>query len=149
MAVGHEYKTAFKTHYGLFEYLVMLFGLTNAPTQFQSYMQNIFGDLLNISVVIYLDDILIFSKTLKEHIPIVRKVLQRLKSHGLYAKESKCQFHCQLVEFWEMIVSSKGLEICQDKIQSIQEWPVPSTVKEVQSFSGFANFYHHIISDYA
>ena len=95
MAVGHEYKTTFKTRYGLFEYLVMPFGLTNAPAQFQSYMQNIFGDLFDISVVMYLDDILIFSKTLEEHIPIVRKILQQLKSHGLYAKESKCQFHYQ------------------------------------------------------
>ena len=112
MAMGHEYKTAFKTCYGIFEYLVMPFGLTNASTQFQFYMQNIFGNLLDISVVIYLDDILFFSKTLEEHIPIVRKVLQRLKSYGLYAKESKCQFHCQLVEFLGMIVLEKGLEMC-------------------------------------
>ena len=90
----------------------MPFGLTNAQAQFQSYMQSIFGDLLNILVVIYLDDILIFSKTLEAHVPIVRKVLQQLKSHGLYAKESKCQFHCQLVEFLGMIVSAKGLEMC-------------------------------------
>ena len=82
MAMEHEYKMAFKTRYGLFEYLMMLFGLTNALAQFQSYMQNIFGNL-DISVVIYLNDILIFSKTLEEHIPIVRRVLQRLKSHGL------------------------------------------------------------------
>ena len=100
-------------------------------------------------MVIYLDDILIFSKILEEHIPIVRKVLQRLKSHGLYAKESKCQFHCQLVEFSGMVVSTKGLEMCQDKIQTIQEWPVPSIVKEVQSFLEFANFYSRFISDYS
>ena len=99
--------------------------------------------------MIYLDDILIFSKTLEEYIPIVRKLLQRLKSHRLYAKESKCQFHCQSVEFLGMIVSAKGLEMYQDKIQTIQEWPVPSTVKEVQSFLGFANFYHCFISDYS
>ena len=84
-------------------------------------MQNIFGNLLNISMVIYLDDILIFSKTLEEHILVVRKVLQRLKSHGLYAKKSKCQFHYQSVEFLGMIVSAKVLEMCQDKIQTIQE----------------------------
>ena len=112
MAMGHEYKTAFKTCYGLFEYPLMLFGLTNARAQFQFYMQNIFGDLLDILVVIYLDDILIFSKTLEKHIPVVRKVLQQFKSHGLYAKESKCQFHCQSVDFFGMIVSAKGLEMC-------------------------------------
>lgn len=149
MAMGHEYKTAFKTRYGLFEYLVMPFGLTNAPAQFQSHMQSIFGDLLDISVVIYLDDILIFSKTLEEHIQVVREVLKRLKKHGLYAKESKCQFHCESVEFLGMIVSSKGLEMCEDKIQVIKDWPIPGTVKEIQSFLGFTNFYRCFICDYS
>lgn len=78
MAPGHEYKTAFKTRYGLFEYLVMPFGLMNAPAQFQSHMQSIFGDLLDLFVVIYLDDILIFSSSLEEHIQVVRQVLKRL-----------------------------------------------------------------------
>lgn len=149
MALGHEFKTAFKTRYGLFEYLVMPFGLTNAPAQFQSLMQNIFSDLLDISVVIYLDDILIFSKNLQDHQQVVRDVLQRLQKHGLYAKESKCQFHCQSVEFLGMIVSSKGLEMCQDKVQTIKEWPVPNSVKEIQSFLGFANFYRRFICDYS
>lgn len=83
MAHGHEFKTAFKTRYGLFEYLVMPFGLTNAPAQFQAHMQSIFNDLLDISVVIYLDDILIFSKNLKEHQLLVREVLNRLKKWSL------------------------------------------------------------------
>ena len=111
MAMGHEFKTTFKTRYGLFEYLVMPFGLTNAPIQFQAHMQTIFSDLLDISVVIYLDDILIFSKRLEEHQGIVREVLRQLHQHGLYAKASKCQFHCSSVEFLRLIVSENGLKI--------------------------------------
>ena len=141
MAPGHEYKTAFKSQYGLFEYLVMPFGFTNAPAQFQAHMQNIFADLLDISVVIYLDDILIFSKTIEEHRQVVRDVLQRLQKHGLYVKLSKCEFHCSSVEFLGMIVSSRGLEMCKDKIQTMEDWPIPKNIKEMQSFLGLANFY--------
>lgn len=149
MAPGHEYKTAFKSRYGLFEYLVMPFGLTNAPAQFQAHMQSIFADLLDISVVIYLDDILIFSKTIEEHRQVVRDVLQRLKNHGLYVKLSKCEFHCSSVEFLGMIVSSQGLEMCKDKIQTMEDWPIPKNIKEVQSFLGFANFYRQFVQDYS
>ena len=94
MAPGHEYKTTFKTHYGLFEYLVMLFGLTSVPSYpiSGSYV-DIFGDLLNISVIIYLDDNVIFSNNIENHCPMVREVLQRLKNQGLYVKVSKCEFH--------------------------------------------------------
>ena len=136
MALGHEFKTAFKTRYRLFEYLVMPFGLTNAPAQFQSHTQNIFSDLLDISVVIYLDNILIFSKNLEEHIKVVWEVLRQLQEHGLYAKESKCKFHYQSVEFLGMTVSANGLQIYQDKVQTIQDWPIPNSIKEVQAFLG-------------
>ena len=106
MVPGHEFKTAFKTRYDLFEYLVMPFGLTNAPAQFQAHMQSIFGDLLDISVVIYLDDILIFSKTIEKHRQVVKEVLLRLKRNGLFLKASKCEFHRNSVEFLGMIVSA-------------------------------------------
>lgn len=149
MASGHEFKTAFKTRYGLFEYLVMPFGLTNAPAQFQAHMQQIFSDLLDIAVVIYLDDILIFSNNIEEHHHVVRDVLQRLKNHGLYVKLSKCEFHRTSVEFLGMVVSAQGLEMCADKVQTIKEWPVPKTIKEIQAFLGFANFYRRFIKDYS
>lgn len=135
--------------YDLFEYHVMPFGLTNAPVQFQSHMQHIFGDLLDLSVVIYLDDILIFLTTLEEHCRVVRQVLQRLQDHGLYAKASKCEFHQSSVEFLGMIVSSRGLEMCPDKVKKIQEWPTPKSLKEVQAFLGFANFYRRFILNYS
>ena len=109
MAPGHEFKTAFKTRYGLYEYLVMPFGLTNAPAQFQAHMQNIFSDLLDISVVVYLDDILIFSANLEAHQAVVCEVLKRLHKHGLYAKAAKCEFHKDSVEFMGMTVSASGL----------------------------------------
>ena len=140
MALGHEFKTVFKTRYGLFEYLVMPFGLTNAPAQLQSHMQNIYSDLLDILVVIYLDDILIFSKKLEEYTKIVWKVLRQLQEHGLYAKESKCEFHCLSVEFLGMTFLANDLQMCQDKVQIIQDWPIPNSIKEVQAFLGFANF---------
>ena len=149
MAPGHEFKTAFKTRYSLFEYLVMPFGLTNAPAQFQAHMQSIFGDLLDISVVIYLDDILIFSKTFEEHQQVVREVLLRLKRNGLFLKASKCEFHRNSVEFLGMIVSAQGLTMCEDKVHVIKEWPIPKIVKEVQSFLGFANFYRRFICNYS
>jgi len=104
-------------------------------------MQNIFNDLLDISVVIYLDDILIFSQNIEDHRHVVRDVLQRLYKHGLYVKLSKCEFHRTSVEFLGMIISSKGLEMCTNKVQIIKDWPIPKNVKEVQSFLGFANFY--------
>lgn len=119
--MGHEFKMAFKTRYSLFEYLVMLFGLMNAPAQFQAYMQYIFADLLDILVAIYLDDILIFFKMLEEHQVVVREVLQRLQHHGLYVKALKCQFHKSSMEFLGMIVSTEGLRICKDKVQAIKE----------------------------
>lgn len=149
MAPGHEFKTAFKTRYGLYEYLVMPFGLTNAPAQFQAHMQNIFSDLLDISVVVYLDDILIFSTNLEDHQAVVREVLKRLHKHGLYAKAGKCEFHKYLVEFLGMTVSASGLKMCQDKVQVIKDWPTPTTIKELQTFLGFTNFYRRFIVDYS
>jgi len=96
-----------------------------------------------------LDDILIFSKDLDECRQVVQKVLQQLQANGLYAKESKCEFHRQSVEFLGMMVSTKGLEMCQDKVQTIQEWPTLNSIKEFQAFLGFANFYCYFICDYS
>ena len=134
MAQGHEFKTAFKTRYGLFKYLVMPFGLTNVPTQFQAHMQNIFGDLLDISVIIYLNDILIFSKNIKEHQRVVRDVLLRLQKYGLYVKSSKCEFLRSSVEFLEVVVSTQGLKMYEDKVKIIKESPVQRMLKKFNHF---------------
>lgn len=149
MAPGHEHKTTFKTRYGLFEDLVMPFELTNAPAQFQSHMQSIFSDLLDISVVIYFDNILVFSKDLDNHRHVVREVLHRLHIHGLYVKGSKFEFHCSLVKFLGMMVSAQGLQMCSDKIQAIRDWLVPKNSKKYRQFLGFSNFYRRFVRDYS
>ncbi|QRW26206.1 Retrotransposable element Tf2 protein [Rhizoctonia solani] len=137
---GDEWKTAFRTKYGLYESLVMTFGLTNAPAAFQHFMNELFKDLLDVCVIIYLDDILIYSKDDASHTQHVHEVLKRLMENQLFCKASKCTFHVTSVEYLGIIVSDKGFSLDKLKIQAVQEWPVPTKVKEVQSFLGFANF---------
>jgi len=109
IAPGHEYKTAFRTHYGLFEYWVMPFGMTNSPATFQYFMNDIFHDMTDIFVIIYLNDILIFSKNLDEHKIHVRKVLERLQEHNLHTKPKKCKFHTTSVEYLGVIIMPEGV----------------------------------------
>ena len=116
---GDEWKTAFRTRYDHFEYLIMPFGLTNAPTIFQHLMNNIFREFLDNFVVCYLNDILIYSKDIKEHKEHVRLVLDKLRSAGLYAKLEKCNFHQSQVEFLRYIVSCDGISMDQKKIQAV------------------------------
>ncbi|KAF8751621.1 hypothetical protein RHS01_08323 [Rhizoctonia solani] len=137
---GDKWKTAFQTKYGLYKSLVMTFGLTNAPAAFQHFMNKLFKDLLDVCVIIYLDDILIYSKDNASHTQHVHKVLKQLMENQLFCKASKCTFHVTSVEYLGIIVSNKGFSLDKLKIQAIQEWPVPTKVKEVQSFLGFANF---------
>jgi transposase InsO family protein len=149
IAPGDEWKTAFRTRYGSFEYLVMPFGLTNAPATFQSFMNDIFHDLSDEFVVVYLDDILIYSNTLEEHRRHVRTVLQRLRRFNLHAKPEKCDFHVDSVEYLGVIVSPEGVKMDPSKINVIMNWPAPKTVKELQAFLGFTNFYRRFIDNYS
>lgn len=146
---GDEPKTAFRCHYGHFEYLVMPFGLTNAPAVFQNMMNDIFSDYLDHFVVIYLDDILVYSKTQEDHDIHVRKVLHRLLDRKLYAKLEKCMFDQTQVEFLGFIVGKDGVSMCPDKCKSIEKWPPPTNVVQTQSFLGFANFYRRFIANYS
>ncbi|MBW0516431.1 hypothetical protein O181_056146 [Austropuccinia psidii MF-1] len=116
---GDEHLIAFRTKYGSDEYLVMPFGLTNAPAPFQNLFNDIFYDLLDIYVVVYLDDITVFSKSEGEHVTHVSTVLSRLRANNLFAKASKCLFHVSSVEYLGCIVSSKGLNMDQTKVQKI------------------------------
>ena len=127
----------------------MPFGLTNAPAAFQRFMNNIFSDLLDVCVVIYLDDILIYSNNMSEHHQHVKEVLKRLRKAGLYAKAEKCEFHSELVEYLEFILSLSGLTMSDDKVKIIQDWPEPKKVKDIQSFLGFTNFYYQFIFNYS
>ncbi|CCO34728.1 Retrotransposable element Tf2 155 kDa protein type 1 [Rhizoctonia solani AG-1 IB] len=137
---GDEWKTAFRTKYGLFETLVMPFGLAGAPGAFQAMMNEVFQDLLDVTVIIYLDDILIFSQNSADHKNHVKEVLQRLQDMQLFCKGSKCEFHRTTVEYLGIVVLDKGFSLDKLKIQAVQEWPTPTTVKQVQLFLGFANF---------
>ena len=146
---GDEWKTAFRCRYGHFEYLVMPFGLTNAPAIFQNIMNDIFKEYLDYFVVILLDDILVFSKNLEEHKHHVRLVLEKLQQWKLYAKLEKCFFHQHEIEFLGYIIGPDGIKMCSDKTSSIKDWPTPSTITQVQSFLGFANFYCRFIYNYS
>jgi len=119
IADGDEWKTAFRTRYGSFEWSVMLFGLTNASTAFQQFMNDIFSNLLDVCVMIYLDDILIYSNNMSKHHRHVKEVLKRLRKAGLYAKAEKCKFHSESVEYLEYILSPSGLTMSDDKIKII------------------------------
>ena len=149
IANGEEWKTTFRTRYGSFEWLVMPFGLTNAPAAFQRFMNDIFSDLLDVCVIIYLDNILIYSEDMTKHKAHVKEVLRRLRKNGLYAAAPKCDFHKQSVEYLGFIISTDGLRMAQDKVQVILDWPEPRKVKDVQSFLGFCNFYRRFIHGYS
>ena len=133
-------KTAFRTRYGSFEWLIMPFRLTNAPAAFQRFMNDIFSDLLDVSMIIYLDDILIYSNNPADHKKHVCEVLHCLHENGLYTHLDKCHFSEDTVEYLGFILSKERLKMDPSKVQTIQDWPEPRKVKDVQSFLGFANF---------
>jgi len=126
----------------------MPFGLTNAPAAFQHFVNTIFVDMLDVCVVVYLDDILIYSEDMESHQQHIREVLHHLWLHGLFAKPEKCEFHSDLVEYLGYHLSPDGFTMSLDKIQTISDWPEPRKVKDIQSFLGFANFYRWFIFNY-
>lgn len=140
-------KTAFRTKKGHFEYLVMPFGLTNAPATFMSLMDEILGDLP--FVLVYLDDILIHSKTEEEHYQHLEEVLQRLEKAKLIAKPSKCTFLVRQLSFLGMIISEQGISTDPAKIAAVANWPKPKTLLEMQSFLGFCNYYRKWVRNFA
>ncbi|SOV07075.1 uncharacterized protein UDID_18713 [Ustilago sp. UG-2017a] len=149
IAKGDKWKTAFRTRYGLFQYNVMPFGLTNAPASFQHLMNDTFKDMLDRSLIIYLDDLLIYSSTLEQHQGHVSAVLARLRQAGLYAKAEKCQFSTSQTEFLGFVVSDQGVSMDPSKTEVITNWPVPTSVHDVQVFLGFCNFYRKFIPQYS
>lgn len=149
MKEGDEWKAAFRTQEGHFEPTVMTFGLTNAPATFQHMMNEIFKDLAGVIVIIYLDDILIFSENEEEHVEHVRTVLERLEKHDLFVKPEKCKFHQSSVDYLGMVIGAGTVSMDPAKVSAVLEWPVPSKVKDIQAFLGFANFYRRFIEDYS
>ena len=142
-------KTAFRTRYGHFEFLVLPFGLTNAPGTFMHLMHQTFREYLDDFVLVFLDDILIFSKTLEEHERHVKAVLDKLRASKLYAKESKCEFFKTEVEFLGHMVGRDGVRMMDDKVKAISEWPTPTKVGDVRAFLGTAGYYRKFIRDFS
>ncbi|KAJ9520962.1 hypothetical protein QJQ45_014157 [Haematococcus lacustris] len=143
-------KTAFVTPGGQFQYKVLCFGLTNAPATFQRVMNRIFEkQLLAGTVLVYLDDILVMSRSPAEHVQHLREVLQVMKDNNLYAKLSKCEFNKPELKFLGHIVGRHGIAVDPAKVQVIQDWAMPTCLKELQAFLGLANFFRRFIAGYS
>jgi len=146
---GDKYKTAFNTKFGHFEHLVMPFGLTNAPAVFQSFVNDVFSEDIGKYFQVYLDDIVVYSKTLEEHVQHVRTILKKLIKHKLVAKMSKCELHKLKISFLGHVVSKDGVETDPEKIKAMAEWPQPENVKQMQSFLDFCNYYRIFIRNFS
>lgn len=149
IAKGHEWKTAFRTRYGHFQYRVMPFGLCNAPASFQTLVNDTLREYLDSFVVVYLDDILIFSTTPEEHTQHVRLVLQKLKDARLSLKLSKCEFNSLSISFLGFVISPNHISMDPEKVEAIKNWKDLSSVHDIQVFLGLTNFYKRFIANYS
>ncbi|KAL0535932.1 hypothetical protein IC582_024862 [Cucumis melo] len=146
---GDVPKTAFRSRYGHYEFIVMSFGLTNAPAVFMDLMNRVFREFLDTFVIVFIDDILIYSKTEAEHEEHLRMVLQTLRDNKLYAKFSKCEFWLKQVSFLGHVVSRAGVSVDPAKIEAVTGWTRPSTVSEVRSFLGLAGYYRRFVENFS
>ena len=149
MKLGDEWKTAFKTKFGLYEWLVMPFGLTNAPSTFMRLMNEVLRAFIGLFVVVYFDDILIYSKSIEEHLEHLRAVFDALRAARLFGNMEKCTFCTQRVSFLGYVVTPQGIEVDSSKIAAIREWPTPTTVTQIRSFLGLAGFYRRFVRDFS
>ena len=142
-------KTAFSTRYGLYEYLAVSFGLTNAPAFFMYLMNSVFMPELDKFVVVFIDDILIYSKNDEEHTCHLRIVLTRLREHQLYAKFSKCEFWLDRVQFLGHVLTPEGVSVDPSKVQDVLDWKSPRSVHQIRQFLGLAGYYRRFIPDFS
>ncbi|XP_052173757.1 uncharacterized protein LOC127789046 [Diospyros lotus] len=149
MREGDEWKTAFKTKHGLYEWLVMPFGLTNAPSTFMRLMNHVLRAFIGKFVVVYFDDILIYSKNLEKHMSHLHCVLDVLRKEKLYANSKKCCFCMEKIVFLGFVVSTQRVEVDEEKVRAIKDWPTPTNITEVRSFHGLASFYRRFVKDFS
>jgi len=142
-------KTAFRTRYGHYEFLVMSFGLTNAPAAFMDLMNRVFKPFLDTFIIVFIDDILVYSKSKEEHAEHLRIALQTLKENELYAKFSKCEFWLDSVAFLGHVVSSEGIKVDPQKTEAVKNWPRPTTPTEIRSFLGLAGYYRRFVEGFS
>jgi len=142
-------KTAFHTRYGHYEFLVMLFGLLNVPTAFMDLMNRVFQEYLDQFVVVFIDDVLIYSKSLEEHEEHLRIVPQKLREEQLYAKFSKCEFWLERISFLRHVISKEGITVEPKKIEAIVDWERPINVHEIRSFLGLAGYYRRFVEGFS
>ena len=142
-------KTAFRTRYGHYEFLVMPFGLTNAPAAFMDLMNRVFEDYLDKFVIVFIDDILIYSRSQEEHAEHLALVLKRLQDKQLYAKFKKCEFWLDKVVFLGHVVSKEGIMVDPAKIEAVVEWLQPKNVTEIRSFLGLAGYYRRFVEGFS
>jgi hypothetical protein len=149
MKLGDEWKTAFKTKFGLYEWLVMPFGLTNAPSTFMRLMNEVLCAFIRRFLVVYFDDILIYSKYLVDHLNHLCAVFNAFHEASLFGNLDKCTFCIERVSFLGYVVTPQGIEVDQAKVEAIHSWPVPTTVTQVRSFLRLAGFYRRFVKDFS
>jgi hypothetical protein len=142
------HKTAFKTYFGHFEYVVMPFGLSNAPATFQALMNDIFKDYLQKFILVFYDDILVYSNDVQEHMQHLGIALSILRQHQLAAKRSKCVFGVSHVEYLGHVISAQGVSTYPSKVTAIAEWEIPQSVTQLRSFLGLAGYYHRFVKNF-
>jgi len=142
-------KTAFRTRYGHYEFLVMSFGLTNAPVAFMDLMNRVFRPYLDSFMIVFIDDILIYSRSREEHEQHLRVVLQTLRDSQMYAKFSKCKFWLSSIAFLGHVLSAEGIQVDPKKIEVLKNWPRPASAIEIRSFLGLASYYRRFVEGFS
>jgi len=146
---GDEWKAVFTMHIGAYKPTVIYFGLTNSPATFQTMINDLFRDLINQGdIATFIDDILVATETEEGHDELVEEVLKRLEENNLFVKLEKCKWKVREIEFLEVVIGPKGVEMQKEKIEGVLNWPAPRNVKEVQKFLGLANYYRRFIKDF-